>query len=481
MDRPLRPKDQSNIILKYFKHDSIRNTIKIYDKTMFLYPKRKKTKSMFWENHNIIDINTIINYIKDLIEDPKYSNVKIIHPFLFLISWNKINKYFVKKRCISSNLYEIIPKVEYKNKINYTLQTREILKIISLFMNNKLFINEFNEFFSYLCSEKGIIIQEFYTQDKHKYINIKIAFSNKIFVYLQINNHIQSQYSIDIFLQNGIMPIQYFTEKQDMTNLLPLLLQEFTFSIAKKNIQQAIKFHLIMIDHIEPYWAKFSIDNIDQDKIYITDIKDILELYGMNKITKYIKTLIINNILEEDEHIFYNNTDVLKGYVSQIGLDIIFMRLDNKYFQNTHNFSSNICTQYSIIKQKYFKTLKNILSHQNKYFNIILENRNKLFKLYENIKPINPIIHEMIELFYKLISSETRQEIYKTLNIELHTTFIFLVRQEGKYIDLNTFKKISKYEYHKNEESSSYICNFRWITTEEWILIKEFINKKIYY
>lgn len=479
------PNQQMKLIRKQFGFNEDNNTIRISDKTIFKYPSHKETKYMFWENHNIIDKNKIDSYILDLLTSIKYKNVRVIHPFLFLISWNIIKKYFVRKKCYTSNCYEIKLKDEYINKINYKIQTRETLKIIGLFMNEPLFKNEFPEYFSYFFGENGVSVEEIITISEFKtnrYIDLKLSFSNKIYIFVEINEKHNSrnkndERAIQIFSQTGTMPIQYYHDTQDMTNILPFLLKEFAFAISRKNLNQGLKFFLIMVDKLDPYWVKFSVDNFNEDKIPVSDIQEILDLCGMTRFSKYIKTLIYEGTLDDD-NITYKDKDVIKGYVTQIGCDIIFMRLQNKYFPNNDeiNFAVHFSKQYSIIKKKYFNTMKSILSHQNKYFQIIHKNRNQLVKLYQEIKPINSIIHEMNELLYQNISYKIINQIKKEFKIELHPTYMFLVRQEGKYININNFKKISKTEYHKNEESSSNICNYRWITKEEWESIKHFIN-----
>ena len=489
MLNPKKPIDQMKLIQKQFGYNQDANTIRISDKTMFKYPSHKQTKGMFWENHNIINKELVDSYVIDLLTSDSYKNVRVIHPHLFFISYDKIKKFFVKKRCHTSFCYELKLKDEYLGKCNYKIQTRETLKITGLFLNNELFQNEFPEYFSYFFGEKGVSVEEIITVShlkKNRYIDIKLSFSDKIYIYVEINEKHHSrekdeERAIEIFSKTGTMPVQYYQDTQDMTNILPSLLKEFAFAISKKDILQGLKFYLIMIDNLDPYWVKFSIDNMEEDKIPVSDIQEILELCGMSRTSKYIKTLISQGTLD-DENISYSGKDVLNGYVTPIGCDIIFMRLENKYFPETDeiNYACHMSKQYSIVKQKYFTTLKNLLSHQNKHFEIIHQNRNELVKLYQEIKPINSIIHEMNDIFYKLVSTDTRKEITKEFKIQLHPTYMFLVRQEGRYINLNTFKKISKAEYHKNEESATNICNYRCITQEEWESIKELLNKKLY-
>ena len=66
--------------------------------------------------------------------------------------------------------------------------------------------------------------------------------------------------------------------------------------------------------------------------------------------------------------------------------------------------------------------------------------------------------------------------IKNKLDIELHPKYIFLVRKNGYYIDFNTFKKITKSVYDNSEESSTKICNYRFIKKDEWDEIKLFLE-----
>lgn len=478
----------SKIIKKSFSCIDDPTSIKVFDKTIFSYPKHKKLKKMFWNNHNIINIELIEKLTDELLTESKYKGVKIIHPYLILLSWNYIKKYFVKKYCESTICYEINPKIEYADKLNYYTQTRETLKITSILITNNLFKNEFPDYYSYLIGEKGISIQENINTSqlkKTRQVDIKLFFDDKIYIFLKINDSQQKQTdytrATEIFNKTGTMPILYYYDKQDMSNLIPKIYREFAYAISKVDINRALKFYLIIINNLNPIWVKFCVDNLNEEQIPISDITDILEIYGMkNKnMSKYIKKLIHSGVLDED-NITYKKNKVLQGYVSQIGCDIIFMRLENKYFSNQNdNYAAEMCKLYSIVKQKYFKTLKGLLTHQQKHFKTIYNNRNDIAKLYDDIKPINNIVHEMNYLFYDMISDETRKEIKKVIGIELHHTFMFLVKQENKFIDKQTFKKVTKADYQTAEETSSYICNHRWITDEEWGEVKELLEKKI--
>lgn len=113
-----------------------------------------------------------------------------------------------------------------------------------------------------------------------------------------------------------------------------------------------------------------------------------------------------------------------------------------------------------------------MLAHQQNHFKIIFKNRNELEHLFQEIKPVNQIIMEMNEMLYINCNITLLQKIKEEFDIELHPKYLFLVREEGKYLNNRTFKKITKAKYHETEETSNNIVNYRWIKQEEWDTIK---------
>lgn len=466
-------------ILKRLSYNDTTGQLKIYHKNMFNYPKNHKSKKFKFESHNNIKIDTIISYVQEMLTSKSYKNCNIIHPYLFGIAWTDIKKNFKVKKCESSQCNEVVLREDYNTKLlNYKPHTRELLKITCLLLGNKLIETYFSEYYNYLLSDKGITIEE-KIHVPYKWIDIKLSFNDKINICVKINDKHQDkikeqQQAIEIFNKTNTMPILYYYDTEDMTNIMPKIYLEFCYAIAKTDIYQALKFYLIIIDKLEPFFVNFSINNINSKRINISDITDTLKEAGMTNISKYIKILIIEGLLGEDD-IYYEDKDVLNGNVSQIGCDIIFMRLTNKFFPGLEkeNIAAHLCKQYAIIKQKYFKTLKDLLSHQQKHFQIIFKNRNELDKKYHDIKPMKLIIQEMVEYLYiNFNNNEFIQNIKKELNLELHPKYFFLVREEGKYMDGINFKKISKKKYHETEETSNNIINYRWIKQEEWEEIK---------
>lgn len=478
----------SKIIRKSFccKEDPM--SIKVFDKTIFNYPKYKKLQKMFWNSRNIINIELIQSLTEDLLTNSNYKGVKVIHPYLLLLSWDKIKKFFIRKYCESTNCYEIITKQELDGKINYRVQTRETLKIASILISNTILKEEFPDYYSYLIGEKGISVEEYVSNSsnlkKTKHINIKFSFDDKISILVEINeSHKDRDYSrtVDILSKTGSIPVVYNQDKQDMFNIIPKIYTQFAYSIAKVNVPRAIKFFLIVIEKLNPIWVNFCIDNLNENHIKISEISDMLEIYGMEKkyFKKYITKLYTSSILDDD-NISYYKDKILKGTVTQCGCDILFMRLENKYFSNKdENFAGEMCKNYSKVKQKYLKTLDIFLSHNSSHFKIISKERNELAKKYKEIKPIKSIIYDMVEIFNDMISEQTLKDISDIVGSEIHPRCLFLVRQENRYIDKHTFEKVTKLDYQSREESSSCICNYRWITEAEWTEVKSFLETKL--
>lgn len=468
------------LLLDKFNYDINTNQLKIYNKQIFNYPNNHISKSLQFDSHTVINKYTIDNYINSILTDKKYKNCKLIHPYLLGLAWDKIKNNFRKKHCLTSKCYELNLKSESK-KLNFHVYTRELIKIIMTLLSITRLKEHFNEYYNYLLSDKGILIEEKYLENNKRCFDIKIFFDEKIYLILKFvddNKELDKNKNIDYLLKNNTIPIYYNYEKQDMTNLIPKILKEFCYAIAKKDIFQAVKFHLIMIDNLEPFFVNFSVDNYKNNNIDMTEIKETLEEVGMERVSKFIKTLMVDGLLT-DEDIEYEGKDILNGTISDYGCDIIFMRLDNKYFKTKENIAHLLCRQYSIIKQKYIFTIKNLLLHNQNHYKLILENRNKIYQLYENIEPVNNIVIEMNQIFYQIVSEETREEIKEKLEIELHPKYMFLVRQNGSYMDGNNFKKITKKIYHATEESSNNICNYRWMKLDEWEDLKDYLNNKI--
>lgn len=474
-------------LLKNFSFQEKTNQLKIYHKNMFNYPKNQNSMAMKFENHTIINKNDIDRTVEKMLTSSNFKNCRVIHPYLLGLSWNNIKGYFNKKYCKSSQCYEIIPKKEYEKTINYRSQTRETIKIVCLLLENKLLKNNFPEYYNYLFSDRGITVEEkidIKVPDKKRYIDIKFSFDEKINIFIEINekHHDKARdkdRAIEIFSKTNTMPIMYYQEEEDMTNLMPKIYLEFCYAIAKTDILQALKFYLIIIDNLDPFFVNFAVDNMTAKRIEVSEINDTLKETGMTQTSKYIKTLLIDGLLDDDD-IDYEGQDVMSGNVSPIGCDLIFMRLENKYFKGyeKQNLAQHLCKQYAIIKQKYFKTLQSLLTHQQNHFKIIYKSRNELEQLYQEIKPVNLIIQEMVEILYPLLDQEKIKEINQELEIELHPKHLFLVRQDNNYIESTTFKKITKKKYHETEETSNNIVNYRWMKLEEWELIKEIINQQ---
>lgn len=478
MSQVISMKRFSKIILEHFSYNQSTDQIKLIDKNIFQYPKTKDTKLLFWSNHNIIKKNSIVKFVEELLTSKRYSTCRVIHPYLLALSWNNIKDKFKKKYCESSECYELVPK---SDDINFRIQTRECLKIIQKFISLNNFEDHFEQYYNYLLSPKGITVEEIVSINelgKNRYIDIKLSFSDKISIYLEINEKHHDKLkdnnrAIEIFSRTGTMPILYYQNEQDMTNLMPQILKEFAFAISKKDKTQAIKFYLIMIDKLDPFFVNMCLDYHNSDEIKISEINTLLATYGMKNFKKYIKSLIKNNLL--DDTIDYEDNNYMDGTVTPTGLDIIFMRLNPEDFAN-ETIAFHMCKQYSQIKQKYINTLQNILDHNDYHFQTIFENRNKLASLYKDISPINNIVEDMLTISYQYINEDSIKYIKTKLNIELHPTYMFLVRQNGRYIDGKTFKKISKATYHATEETSSNITNYRWIKKDEWEKIKEILN-----
>lgn len=472
-------KDIHKLLLVNFKYNDS-GQIKIYNKDIFSYPKNKKTKFMFWENHTIIDKYNIDMYIEDILTNKQYKNTKIIHPYLFLLSWDKIKNYFNKKYCKSSKCYELIPKYPH---LNWSLQTKEILKIIQVIFSNKLFQKYFYNYYKYLSSEEGIIIHESFhkpSNEKTRFITFQLHISKKTYIFLEINNiphnkEFNNNNSIEIFNKTNTIPIIYNPNKEDMTNIIPKIYQEFANAIYTIDDLDGIKFYLIMLCNTDPEFTEFIIENYNNKYIYIKDIQELLEnIYEMKHFSRYIKQLFKDNYILEDE-IIYHGIDILSGKVLYSTLDKIFMKLDKKYFKNK-NIPVHFCNQYSIIKNNFIKLLNTKLNHSNKYLNIILQDRQDIIQKYNSIKPVNNIIQDQNMYFYNNLSKDIIKKIKTDLSIELHPTYMFLVRQENNYVDKNTFKKISKEVYHESEESGKFICNYRILKNSEWENISKLLN-----
>lgn len=479
MSQVISMKKLSKIILDNFSYNPVTKQIKLSDKNIFQYPKTKDAKNLFWSNHNIIKKDNIVKFVIELLTAKKYNTCRVIHPYLLALCWNDVKTYFNKKYCESSECYELVPKSE---NINFRTQTRECLKIIQKFISLDNFQDHFEEYYNYLLSPKGITVEEIISinhLNKNRYLDIKLSFNDKIHIYLEINekHHDKAKdinRAIEIFSKTGTMPILYYQEEEDMTNLIPKILKEFAFAIAKKDKIQALKFYLIMIDKLNPFFVNMCLDYQNSDEIKISEIKALLEdTYSMKDFKKYIKSLIKNNLLNDD--IDYPDNDYMKGTVTRSGLDIIFMRLNPNDFDN-ETIASHMCKQYSNIKQKYISTLENILDHNDYHFQTIFNNRNEITKLYQQLKPINSIVEDMLQVSYQYIEQDTIQYIKNKLHIELHPTYMFLVRQNNRFINGKTFKKMSKASYHASEESSNNIPNYRWIKKDEWDDIKKILE-----
>ncbi|ADO67247.1 hypothetical protein crov214 [Cafeteria roenbergensis virus] len=471
------------LLLKKFSYNSSTGQLKIYHKNIFNYPKNNKSKGLKFEIHNNIKKDDIDNYVIEMLTSNSYKNCRVIHPYLIGLSWFNVKTFLKVKKCLSSDCNEVVPKTNLNQSLNYRHQTRETLKIICILLGNKLFEENFPEYYNFLLSDKGVTVEEKINVNlpdnlTKRWVDIKLSFDDKISIYLEINEKHHDKEkdmkrAIEIFTKTNTMPLLYYQDEEDMTNLIPRIYLEICYAIANVDIHQALKFYLIIIDKLDPTFVNFSIDNINYKKIPVNQICLTLKQAGMTLASKYIKTLIIDGLLQEDD-IEYEGTNVLEGTVSQTGCDIIFMRLDNKFFKGleSHNLATHLCKQYALIKQKYFKTLKTMLAHQQNHFKIIFKNRNELEHMFQEIKPVNQIIMEMNEMLYINCNITLLQKIKEEFDIELHPKYLFLVREEGKYLNNRTFKKITKAKYHETEETSNNIVNYRWIKQEEWDTIK---------
>ena len=206
-------------------------------------------------------------------------------------------------------------------------------------MGNKKFKIHFNDYYNYLLSDKGIVPEIHYIDIGTKYLLIKISLSDKIFINLQIDKIKITEeikmFHTELFSKGEVLPVYYNYQKSDMSNIIPEILNQIVYSIAKKEIYQALKFKLIMIDKIDPFFVNFSINNFNKESISINDIKDTLQEEGMENFKKYLKKLIKKDLIEELDD---------KLNISLLDCDIIFMKLEDKYFETP--VARHICKQY---------------------------------------------------------------------------------------------------------------------------------------
>jgi hypothetical protein len=461
----------ANSVIRFFSANNGKFRISDESKlALFQYPRTILNSELKNNNHVFIDKSFINKLTKSLLFESKYNKVRCIHPFLLLLSWEEINSNFDIIHCVSSDCVELREK---DKKLNWVIQSRETLKIMELILNNFKFKKFFQVYYDYLILNGTSLEEVISYENKTRHSDLKLALTNKSHILVEINEKHHDKVkdlkrANEIFLHYGTMPIMYYQEEEDMTNLMPRIWKELSYSLAKSNKLEAIRFHLIMVDNLDAIFVNLITTFMNQDKIPIKNIVEVLEAKEMKKPLRYLKYLINESILEPDKTIFYEE-EFEEGYVSNLGMDLIFMRVYTKYFEEP-SMATEFCQEYSKIKTKYLNILSEILNQEERHLNILKEGYQELNTQINDITPVHPYITEIASNLY----TKHQSEFPSSLN--LHPSHFFLVRDEKSYIKKYTWKKVSKSNYHENEESSCIIPHYRFIKENEYQEIISYLD-----
>lgn len=441
-------------------------------KVLFNYPKLTKSNvKLRIDNHNLISPNEIYKLTEVLLKNRK-GNTRCIHPWYLMLSWSEVSEYFKIIKCESSDSVEIRPKKEFKDEISWRIQTRETLKIMEMLINNKKFERYFYDYYHYLITlGTKIEVHNYRNSGYQQYTcDLELSFSKKSKIVIEINeNHHDKDKDLtrarNFLCDHNSYPILYYPEQEDMTNLMPKIWKEIAFSIAKDNLEDGMKFYLIMVDDLSPVFVDFIIDKKNKENIKVTDIIEFLEIQGMKNPRREVKHMINEDVFGEDE-IFYTKKDLLDATVTPFGMDLIFMRLRVSKFKN----AILLAKQYHIIKNKYFKIMEDVLSHKENHLKVFEEGYLDVSKKYSEVKNTKHQLPELCSILYQNCKDNIPEDIQE----KLHPNYPFLVKEKGTHILKEEWKKISKKDYQKTEEESKkHILNHRFINNNDLKEIKE--------
>jgi len=436
---------------------------------LFNYPKLTKDNvKLRIDNHNIFPKNEIYNLTKYLLEYKK-GNVRCIHPYYLMLSWDEIKDLFNVIECESSNAVELRPKD--KDTISWRIQTRETLKIIEQILNNDIFKRYFYDYYHYLILlGTKIEVHNYFSGGNQQYTcDLELSFSKKSKVVIEINEeHHNEENDLtrarNFLCEHHSYPILYYPEKEDMTNVMPKIWKEVAYAIAKDNLEDGVRLYLILVDGLSPVFVNFIMSQYKKDTISVLEIIEFLEEQGMKKPHREIKRMINDEIL--DDEITWTKKDLSDAKITPLGMDLIFMRINPAKF----NKAIALSKQYHIIKTKYLDLIQKMVSHNLEHLKILQEGYLDVATKLNSIKNTKHQLPDLCSILYQSCKDKIPEEIQS----KLHPKYPFLVKEEGTNTLKNEWKKITKKDYHSaEEESKKYIVNHRFITNEDLKEIKE--------
>jgi hypothetical protein len=242
------------------------------------------------------------NFINEVKEYKKYYNNNnliniLLNSYIFI---DKIQNDVIFKNDIENNIMN-------ENKINNTFDIFGYYCIKNI-DNNSLFDQyiSYYKFLTTICSNK--ICQKY----NYKYKNLSILFNNifelkwyttniNVFQLYEIAYHVKMKKYINVY--NNLLSLKFKDNKYNIIDTIYFLIQIFTFNfkiLSKYKIIFAyILYHYIDIN-FNIIYNETNI-NYNTKDFFIKNAGDVLNHIDKQKIPKYIKTLIINQLSDTIE------------------------------------------------------------------------------------------------------------------------------------------------------------------------------------
>ena len=367
-----------NIILNYFKLIFFNNIFdKKIRKDLFILNLNSRENIIFFDF--IIDklTNDELKELIDIFDEyvPILTFNEVIINTLFLMKNNKICKiYRYNLNLTKKNLYYILLNSDCNIKNDlilihiYLLNIAKNISATSIVHELSKYINKSNTYTTFNFQQN----EPFFINDDY-FNNLKIS-NNVLHILLQFCNtsdnkmyeNIQIEYLLDPIcdiINKNLTPIKKNNnkfeintdklsyQKDDEYNNIGLILNGINFENIINNKYSNIYNENISSIHIE--YSNFSIDNIDFNEIYTSNIKLPLNYTFINKI--FCLTIFALN----------NTIFTFKQRTSNISNELYYIRKDIKRLKNVQH--SILDANYISILEKYIKKKNDKMVLYNKY------------------------------------------------------------------------------------------------------------------
>lgn len=415
--------------------------------------------------NNKVNMSSIANEIIKIICCEQNTNVRIIHPLLFILCYPYLhphinimkiyNKSTFNIKLINSKT-KIRPQYNYTFSIFYYLFTNIDLNILiekQRFSNNLFFTECLEQLYFNFQIEKLIdmnlelddickvrfsdisigIDYEKLENSSNKY-NKKInkmktelylsesknEFFNSIIIEINELRHSKiadEERKLAIYRKTGKISLDFYILEDDFDDFCKKLLEKLGSHIYKTlDPQLGILFYLTCVDKININHSSYFLNIFNKSKDGIL-FEEIISIYkGHIKMNNFIE---LCNLELDDSHFIERIPDnLMESRLNSLGIDIVIMlprRSDSKN-------SVAIKEVYTTFREGYFNFIVKKLGNNNeKYMNLLLNKNQEYYNIIKNL------IEPSINIFYNKI---TKEDILKYNLVE---PVPFLQNSESKY------------------------------------------------